>query len=186
MLLWSVTHLNAAIFINTVMFLQSSQRQTHFGSLALDQANHLSSYFCTWPPLSNTPSHSSLCPTRHLWLACPLPSQLSASHSLLIKVIDLPKSCLSTAWCFVAAHIRERIGSVWRSQILWNIKHFRSCAGWGAPVSASQCVFHLQFSAVHWNEPIYEATVCMQWKPLQLKEFNQVVNQVKVNQQLFW
>lgn len=62
MLLWSVTHLNAAIFINTVMFLWSSQRQTHFGSLRLDQANHLSSYFCTRPlcqTLAHIPPHTA-------------------------------------------------------------------------------------------------------------------------------
>lgn len=93
-LLWGVTGLNAAIFINTVMFPRSSQRQTVSGSLALDQTNHLSSYFCTWPLLSNTPSHSSPCPTQHLRLARLLPSQLSDSPSALIKGIDLPKSCL--------------------------------------------------------------------------------------------
>lgn len=91
---WSVTHLDAAIFIYAVVFLWSSQRQTHFGSLVLDQANHLSSYFCTWPLLSNTPSHSCRRPTQHLRLARLLPSQLSGSPSVLIKVIDLPKSCL--------------------------------------------------------------------------------------------
>lgn len=93
-LLWSVIHLDAAIFIYAVVFLWGSQRQTHFGSLVLDQANHLSSYFCTWPLLSNTPSHSCRRPTQHLRLARLLPSQLSGSPSVLIKVIDLPKSCL--------------------------------------------------------------------------------------------
>lgn len=56
----AVRRLDAAISIHTVMFLRSSQRQTRSGSRALDQTHHLSSYFCTWPPLSNTPSHS--CP----------------------------------------------------------------------------------------------------------------------------
>lgn len=37
------THLDAAVFINAVVVLWSSQEQTHFGSLALDQADHLSS-----------------------------------------------------------------------------------------------------------------------------------------------
>lgn len=122
MLLWSVTHLDAAIFINAVMFLWSSQRQTHFGSLVLDQANHLSSYFCTWPPLSNTRLHSSLCPTQHLWLARLLPSQLSSSPSVLIKVIDLPKSCLfqQLGFFFSRTYYSQNV-NVWGTQMLWNI-----------------------------------------------------------------
>lgn len=53
---WRATDLNAAIFIRAVAFPWSSPRQTHFGSLASDQTNHLSFYFCTWPLLSSPPS----------------------------------------------------------------------------------------------------------------------------------
>lgn len=95
----AVRRLDAAISIHTVMFLRSSQRQTRSGSRALDQTHHLSSYFCTWPPLSNTPSHS--CPRPPPppprgtcdWLACCRHS-CHGSPSVLINAVDLPKSCL--------------------------------------------------------------------------------------------
>lgn len=53
---WPATDLNTAIFFQAVTFPLGSPRQTHFGSLASDQTNHLSFYFCTWPLLSSAPS----------------------------------------------------------------------------------------------------------------------------------
>ena len=54
--LLGTVNLSSAVFISAAVFPQRSLRLTHFGRPTLDQTNHLSAHFYTWPLLLNTPN----------------------------------------------------------------------------------------------------------------------------------